>query len=166
MSFVFNNEQDIFHIRLKELELQAERIMNPGMKTRPVAIISSSHPNGSIVSLSPEAKEEGLFRGMKVSVVRKMNHGVQLLPYNRSLYARVSHYIYQTVSVFTPVIEPEGFGGFYLDVKGMQMIRDHVQDTGLSIVKRIQDQTSISGIVGISANKLVSRIVTSVIEYT
>ncbi len=160
---MFNNDQDIFHIRLKELELQAERIMDPGMKTRPVAIISSSHPNGSIVSLSPEAKEEGLFRGMKVSVVRKMNHGVQLLPYNRSLYARVSHYIYQTVSVFTPVIEPEGFGGFYLDMKGMQMIRDHVQDTGLSIVKRIQDQTSISGIVGISANKLVSRIVTTVI---
>ena len=155
--------RDVFHIRLKELELQAERIMDPGLKTRPVAIISSSQPNGTIVSLSPEAEEDGLFHGMKVSVVRKMNHGVQLLPYNRSLYARINRYIYQTVSDFTPTVEPEGSDGFYLDMKGMRAIRGHMQNTGMSIVQRIREQTNISGMVGISVNKLVSRIVTSVV---
>ena len=113
---------DVFHVRLNALELQAERIMDPSLKTRPVAIISSPHPNGTIVSLSPEAEDEGLFHGMKVSVVRKMNRGIQLLPYNRSLYARISRYVYQTVSMFTPIVEPEGFDGFYLDMKGMQTI--------------------------------------------
>ena len=166
MPFVFNNNQDIFHIRLKELELQAERIMDPTLKTRPVAIISSPHPNGIIVSLSPEAEEEGLFHGMKVSIVRKMTHGVQLLPYNQSLYSRVNRYVYQTVSMFTPVVEPEGVSGFYLDMNGMRAIRGHVQNTGLSIIQRIQEQTSLSGMVGISVNKLVSRIVTSVIPDT
>jgi len=164
--FVFNNNQDIFHIRLKELELQAERIMDPTLKTRPVAIISSPHPNGIIVSLSPEAEEEGLFHGMKVSIVRKMTHGVQLLPYNQSLYSRVNRYVYQTVSMFTPVVEPEGVSGFYLDMNGMRAIRGHVQNTGLSIIQRIQEQTSLSGMVGISVNKLVSRIVTSVVPET
>ena len=48
--------KDVFYIRLKEMELQAERIMDPRLKTRSVAIISSTHSNGSIVSLSPEAK--------------------------------------------------------------------------------------------------------------
>ena len=166
MPFVFNNNQDIFHIRLKELELQAERIMDPTLKTRPVAIISSPHPNGIIISLSPEAAEEGLFHGMKVSVVRKMSHGVLLLPYNQSLYARVNRYVYQSVSMFTPTVEPEGFNGFYLDMNGMRAIRGHVQNTGLSIIQRIQEQTSLSGMVGISVNKLVSRIVTSVIPDT
>ena len=149
---------DVFHVRLNALELQAERIMDPSLKTRPVAIISSPHPNGTIVSLSPEAEDEGLFPGMKVSVVRKMSHGVQLLPYNRSLYARINRYVYQTVSMFTPIVEPEGFDGFYLDMKGMQAICGHVQNTGLSILQRIQEQTSLAGIVGISVNKLVSRI--------
>ncbi|SVE25687.1 uncharacterized protein METZ01_LOCUS478541, partial [marine metagenome] len=136
---------DVFHVRLNALELQAERIMDPSLKTRPVAIISSPHPNGTIVSLSPEAEDEGLFHGMKVSVVRKMNRGIQLLPYNRSLYVRISRYVYQTVSMFTPIVEPEGFDGFYLDMKGMQTIRGHVQNTGLSIVQRIQEQTSLAG---------------------
>lgn len=166
VSFVFNNDQDIFHIRLKELELQAERIVDPGLKTRPVAIISSPHPSGTIVSLSPEAEEEGLFHGMKVSIVREMSHGVQLLPYNQSLYAKVNRYVYQSISMFTPIVEPEGVDGFYLDMSGMRAIRGHVQNTGLSIIHRIQEQTSLSGVVGISVNKLVSRIVTSVVPET
>ena len=158
--------RDVFYIRLKGMELQAERIMDPSLKTRPVAIISSPQPNGTILSLSPEAEEDGLFHGMKVSVVRKMSHGVQLLPYNRSLYARVNQYIYKSISMFTPTVEPEGFDGFYLDMKGMRAIRGNTQNTGMSIIQRIREQTSILGMVGISINKLVSRIVTSVVPET
>tara|TARA_B100001250_G_C19783644_1_gene783043 strand:+ start:451 stop:1560 length:1110 start_codon:yes stop_codon:yes gene_type:complete len=140
--------------------------MDPALKTRPVAIISSPHSNGIIISLSPEAAEEGLFHGMKVSVVRKMSHGVLLLPYNQSLYTRLNRYVYQSVSMFTPTVEPDGFNGFYLDMNGMRAMRGHVQNTGLSIIQRIKEQTSLSGMVGISVNKLVSRIVTSVVPDT
>ena len=152
--------RDVFHVRLKEMELQAERIMNPSLKTRPVAIISSPQSGGTILSLSPEAKEDGLFRGMNVSAVRKMNHSVQLIPYNRSLYARVNQYLYKYLSMFTPTVEPEGFDGFYLDMNGMRAIRGDMQNTGMSIIQKIREKTSILGMVGISANKLVSRIVT------
>ena len=158
--------QDVFHIRLKELQLQAERIMDPSLNTRPVAIISSTRPSGKILFLSPEAKEEGLSHGMKVSIARKMSQGVQLLPYNQALYARVNRYVYETVSTFTPVVELEGMGRFYLDMNGMCEIRSHVHNTGLSILKQIQEKTSIEGMVGISINKLISRIVTSVVPET
>ena len=157
-------ERDVFHIRLKNIELQAERLIDPYLKTRPIAIISSSHQNGSIVCLSDEAKQEGLAVGMKVSIVRKMNHRVQLLPYNDSLYERIYHYVYQSVSSFSPIIEPQGISEFFLDMNGMRSISRDIQDTGMSIIDRIKDQTGLSGIVGISANKLVSRIVTSVIS--
>ena len=87
--------RDVFHIRLRGLELQAERMIDPTLKTRPVAILSSNSPNGTIISISPEAKEEGLLKGMKVSTIRKINHGVRLLPYNKSLYTKINHYIYK-----------------------------------------------------------------------
>ena len=155
-------ERDVFHIRLKNIELQAERLIDPYLKTRPIAIISSSHQNGSILCLSDEAKEEGLIEGMKVSLVRKMNHRVQLLPYNDSLYERIHYHVYQSVSLFSPTVEPKGINEFFLDMNGMRSINRSIKDTGLSIINRIEDQIGISGIVGISANKLVSSIVTSV----
>ena len=157
-------ERDVFHIRLKNIELQAERLIDPYLKTRPIAIISSSHQNGSILCLSDEAKEEGLMVGMKVSLVRKMNHRVQLLPYNDSLYERIHYHVYQSVSLFSPTVEPKGINEFFLDMNGMRSINRSIKDTGLSIINRIEDQIGISGIVGISANKLVSSIVTSVIS--
>ncbi len=43
----------IFHIRLKDFELQAERLMDAALRTRPVAIISSQQQDGTIVSVSP-----------------------------------------------------------------------------------------------------------------
>ena len=158
-------ERDVFHIRLKNIELQAERLMDPYLRTRPIAIISSSHQNGSIVSLSDEAKEEGLTVGMKVSIVRKMNHGVQLLPYNDSLYERIHHYVYRSVSSFSPIVEPQGISELFLDMNGMRSLSRDIQDTGLSIIDCIKEKTGLSGIIGISSNKLVSRIVTSVIPY-
>lgn len=155
--------RDVFHIRLKEMELQAERIMDPSLKTRPIAIISSSNPNGTVVSLSSEAREEGVTCGMRVAIVRKMNHHVQLLPYNESLYNRVNHYAYGIMSTYTPVVELESLGRFYLDMDGMHSIYRNINNTGLSIIQNIQDKTSIMGTIGIGVNKLISQVVTSVV---
>ena len=156
-------KRDVFHIRLKDIEIQTERIVDPRLNSKPIAIISSSHPNGSIIFLSSEAEQEGLSIGMKVSSARKISHRTQLLPYNHSLYDRINHYIYRIVSLFTPLIEPQGIGQFFLDMHGIQVVKGNMDNLGLSILDRIQQQTSLSGIVGISTNKLISSIITNVI---
>ena len=59
---------EVFYLNLDSIELQAERAIDPTLKTRAVAIISSSDSNGTIISLSHEAEQEGLYKGMKVSI--------------------------------------------------------------------------------------------------
>jgi len=61
----------VYHIRMKDFELQAERTLDPALRTRPVAIISSHRQDGTVMALSAEAQVEGLFRGMKVSPGQK-----------------------------------------------------------------------------------------------
>ena len=46
----------------------------------------------------------------------------------------------------------------------MQSLINDIQDTGIAIINCIRDKIGIYGIVGISTNKLVSRIITSVIS--
>ncbi len=154
----------VFYIRLNGLELQAERIIDPSLRNRPIAIISSYGSKGTIVSLSKEAEDDGLFCGMKISMAKKISHSTRFLPYNWSLYSRINQYILKTISDFTPTIEQNGFDGFYLDMKGIDILRGHIHNSGLSVFKRIQDKTSIVSSVGISANKLISRIITSVVS--
>ena len=156
----------VFHIRLKDFELQAERILDPALRTRPIAIISSNRQDGTIVALSNEARQEGLFRGLNVSLVRKMSTATRLLPYNSSLYARLNGYVYSTVTNFTPVVEPAAYGQYFLDMSGMERVYRDPRQTGFNITRQVQDKTSLSGVVGISPNKLVSRISTAVVPDT
>ena len=156
----------VFHLRLRDFELQAERRLDASLRTRPIAIISSHHQNGTLVSVSKEAEDEGLRRGMKVSSARRMSHGAQLLPYNQSLYARLNQYIYSTVQRFTPIVEPSGYGKFYLDMTGMERIYKSHEQTGSNISKLVQNHVGLNPVLGISQNKLVSRISTSVVPDT
>lgn len=156
-------KHNIFHLRLQNLELQAERLMDSSLRTRPLAVISSHHANGTVVALSEEAEAEGLFRGMKVSLARNMSHGVRLLPYNRTLYSSVHSRIYQTVQRYTPLSEPTCFGQYYLDMTGTGGMYGAMQDMGRRIAADIHSGLNLQSRVGISANKLVSRISTGVI---
>lgn len=153
----------IFHLRLKDFQLQAERTLDASLRTRPLAIISSHHQNGTVVALSGEARAEGLTRGMKVSLAREMSHSALLLPYNRFLYARLNSYIYAAVQKFTPLVEPAGYGKFYLDMTGTERLHGSHEQTGSRLSDIIRNQISLSSVVGISTSKLVSRISTAVV---
>ena len=155
---------EVFYLNLDSIELQAERTVDPTLKTRPVAIISSTDSNGTIISLSHEAEEEGLYKGMKVSIAKKKKQTVQFLPYNRALYQRVSKYTYDTLSAFTPVIEPSGMNGFYMDMKGMPLPSGDIKGFGLSVLKKVESRISLLSVMGIGSNKLISRIITSVVR--
>ena len=154
---------DIFYLSLGSLELQAERTIDPSLNTRPIAIISSNRATGTIVTLSTEAEQEGLYRGMKVSLAKRKTNIVQFLPYNYSLYQRVNKYVYDIVSCFTPVVEPSGMSGFYMDMKGVTTPKNSIKDIGLSVLKKIDSRANLYSTVGISINKLISRIITDVV---
>ena len=161
--FIIMNFRSIFHIRLQNFELQAERMLDAALKSRAVAIISAHNANGTIVAISPEAGQEGLCKGMKVSLARKMSHSTRLLPYNRSLYSRMHNYLYQTVARFSPLVEPAVFGQFYMDMTGMNGIYKNDLRAGDMISKRINEVVRLENHIGISSNKLLSRISTSVV---
>jgi DNA polymerase-4 len=157
------HNRSIFHIRCKDFAIQAERLTDSRLRTRAVAIISSNHQQGTVVSLSDEARQEGLRKGMKVSLVRKMNHSVLLLPCNERLYESMNQYIYQTISSYSPVVEPSCFGQYYVDMTGMGNIYPSNKKAGNLILRGIHDKVNLASTLGISANKLVSSVSTLVV---
>ena len=155
--------KSIFHIRVKNFDVQAEKMLDASLRTQAIAIISSNHQNGTIVSLSREAQEEGLRQNMQVSLARKMSHRVRLLPYNSSLYSRMHHYIFKTLCSFSPIIEPTIFGQYYMDMTGMESLYKSNIQAGYCISRQINSKINLSNQIGISKNKLVSNISTAVV---
>ena len=88
---------DVFYIRLNGLELQTERILDPSLRNRPVAIISSYDSKGTIVSLSKEAEDDGLSCGMKISMAKRISQSTRFLPYNWPLYSKTVSYTHLTL---------------------------------------------------------------------
>ena len=155
--------RSVFHIRLQDFEIQVECMLDAALRSRAVAIISNHNANGTIVAISTEAGQEGLCKGMKVNLARKISHSTRLLPYNRSLYSRMHNYLYQTVATFSPVVEPVIYGQFYMDMTGMKGIYKNDLRAGDLISKRIDEAVHLDNHIGISVNKLVSCISTSVV---
>lgn len=155
-------DRSVFHIRLQDFELQVEQMLDFSLRNRPIAIISSNQQNGTIISVTKEAIEEGLQKGLKVSLARKMSHSVVLLPYNSILYSKMHRYIYKTLSVYSPIIEPTVFGQYYIDMTGMDNIYKNNIQVGCLISSDIHSKANLNSLIGISTNKLVSRISTAV----
>ena len=155
-------ERSVFHIRLQNFEVQAERILDASLRTRPIAVISSHHQNGTIIALSTEAEAEGLCQGMKVSLARKIGHSALLMPYNSTLYAQMHHYVTRIVTNYSPLVEPTVFGQYYLDMSGMEAIHRSRTQAGYHISNDIHGKAGLAGQIGISTNKLVSHIATIV----
>lgn len=156
-------QRSVFHLRLNNYEIQVERMLDASLRTKAIAIISSHHPNGTIISLSDEAKRDGLRKGLKVSLARKMSHSVLLMPFNSSLYQKVQKYIYKIISSYSPIIEPEGIGKFYLDMTGSNTIFKSQIQAGYLISKDIKNKIGLKNHIGISNNKLISRISTATV---
>ena len=50
-----------------------------------------------------------------------------------------------------------------MDMKGIAFLNKDIKDIGLSILKKVESRISLISIMGIGANKLISKIITSVI---
>ncbi|MCF7804492.1 MAG: hypothetical protein K9N46_09640 [Candidatus Marinimicrobia bacterium] len=155
--------QAVFHIRLPRFPIQVERTDDSSLATRPVGIISSGNSNGTIISLSPEAEEEGLRPGMNVSLAQKMSPRTTLLPANSALYNRAHQAIYGILQDFCPIIEPGNPGQFYLDMHGMEHLYKSYRRAGDLVTRSIEEKATLYSQVGISRNKLISAISTRVV---
>ncbi|MFB0516238.1 MAG: hypothetical protein ACETWG_06505 [Candidatus Neomarinimicrobiota bacterium] len=150
----------VFHTRLSQFAVQAERLVDPTLATHPIAVITSPAQNGTILDLSSEARAEGLSRGMRVSLARKVSRITVLLPFNAALYQKVQGILFQRLVRFSPAVEPVGYGSFFLDMSGMVGIYRSLEQAGHLLARDVAGQLDLTPRVGIGRNKLVTAIAT------
>ncbi|WP_250433398.1 Y-family DNA polymerase [Hanstruepera flava] len=133
-----------------------ERVFNPSLQGKPVAILSNN--DGCVISMSDEAKAIELPFGapiFKWEGFCKAN-SIQVLSSNYPLYGDMSSRVMGILQQFTPDVEVYSIDEAFLQFKGFDNC--NFKDYGIQMRRRILKWTGIPTCVGIAPTKALSKV--------
>lgn len=138
-----------------------ERVFNPNLQGKPVAILSNN--DGCVISRSDEAKALALPMGapiFKWESFCKANN-ICILSSNYPLYGDMSSRVMSILKQFTPDVEIYSIDESFLEFKNFKASYNY-NTYGLQIRKRILKWTGIPTCVGIAPTKALSKVANKV----
>ena len=154
----------IIHLHIPAFPIAVERVCRPDLRDRPVAMAQPHSERALILSVSPEARREGIFKGMSLGKAMKFCPDLTVLPPNRDLTGKACHVLGKTVAYYTPLWEPFRPGHIYLDVTGTDRLWGKAKDTASRLRREIKEYLRLSGMVGVAGNKMVSSIASRIVS--
>jgi len=148
----------IIHIHIPAFPIAVARISQPELRGRPVAMAPLHSERALILSASPEARREGIFKGMPLGKAIKFCPDLTVLPPNHNLTEKVCNVLAKVVAHYTPLWEPSRPGHIYMDITGTDRLWGRAKDTASRLRREIKEHICLLGMVGIAGNKMVSSI--------
>lgn len=155
--------RNIIHIHIPSFPITLERICCPGLRQRPVVVAPPHSERALILSVSSEARREGIFKGMALGKAIKFCPDLSVLPPNPALTEKGCRALARAVARYTPLWEPSRPGHVYMDVTGTARLWGRAKDTACRIRREIKGRLDLSGTVGVACNKMVSSIASRLI---
>lgn len=135
--------------------VSCERMFHPGLKNKPVIVLSNN--DGCTVARSEEAKALGIRMGTPAFAIQPLiqKHGVRVFSSNYTLYGDMSARVMQLIKEFVPRTEVYSIDEIFADLTGLPII----DLTGLAkqIRETVMRCTGIPVSVGIAATKTLAK---------
>ena len=132
-----------------------ERVFDPGLQGKPVAILSNN--DGCVIARSDESKALGLPMGAPAFKYKSFfkQHKVKVFSSNYPLYGDMSSRVMRILEQFTPDVEVYSIDEAFLQFKGFDNY--DLEAYGHAIRNRILKWTGIPTCVGIAPTKALSK---------
>jgi len=157
-------DRNIIHVHIPAFPIAVARASRPDLRGRPVAVAPVHSERAVVVSVSSEAREEGVFKGMPLGKALKLCHRLRVLPPDPELTQKAVRVLSVVAARYTPLWEPSRPGHLYLDVTGTDRLWGKAKDTAERVRRDIEGRLSIAGTVGVAGNKMVSSIASRIIR--
>lgn len=133
-----------------------ERVFDPTLQNRPVAILSNN--DGCIIARSAEAKELEIQMGIPEFKIRPLitKHNVEVRSSNYALYGDMSRRVMETLQTCTPNLEVYSIDEAFAELSDSYM--ESLEVYGQFIRKRVLKWTGIPVSVGIAPTKTLAKI--------
>jgi len=153
----------IIHFHIPALPIAVARISRSELRERPVVVATPRSERSLILSVSHEARSEGVFKGMPLGKAKKLCPGLTILPPDPRVMEEACQNLARSAARYTPLYESSRPGHIYLDLTGTQRLWGKTKDTACHLRKEIRKRLCLTGTVGVACNKMVSNIASRII---
>ena len=167
--------RSIIHFYMPSFHAAIEQMRNPDLAGKPVIVTRRSGGTEVVVSASPEAKLDGVREGMTVRHAGRYCPSGIFLPADWGLYKEASENVLNTISDYSPLLEPHGLDRAYMDVTGCggqhrtsnierrTSNGEHLR-VAEEIRRKVRDEVGLTVSAGIAQNKLLAYAAASTCE--
>lgn len=155
----------VFHIDFDYFYAQCEEIRTPELKSKPVCVCVFSDrggDSGAIATANYTAREFGVKSGIPITFAKrrlKERTDAVFLPVDFDYYVEMSERAMEIMKKFADIFEYVGKDEAYLDVTNrVEGDFDKASHLAQQIKNSIREKTKLSCSIGVSPNKLISKI--------
>jgi DNA polymerase-4 len=150
--------KDILHIDLDAFFASVEQACNPRLRGRPVIVGGDPNGRGVVSAASYEARKYGIHSAMPMARAKRLCPDGVFLRGDFRKYSIASREIRRILMYYSPRIEAVSIDEAYLDLGGLRRLFGAPVDIADRIRKKIERELRLSASMGLSTNKLVSKV--------
>lgn len=156
----------VFHVSVLHVDADAfaasvERVLDPGLRGRPLVIGAEGGGRGLVACASYEARRLGIRPGMPVSAARRRAPDAIFLPGNPAQYEFFSRRLFEALQARVPVAEAASLDDFFLDLTGCErLFGGDLLGWSAALARAVAAEVGIPVSMGLAPNKMLARIAT------
>lgn len=148
----------VLHVDLDAFFVAVERVLDPRLRGRPVAVGGAPGERGVVASASYEARAYGVRSAMPMAQALRLCPNLVRVPARHALYERASHAVFRLLGRYTPVVEQVSIDEGYLDLTGTECLFGRAVDVAARLRAEVAERLRLDLTVGVAANRLVSKV--------
>ncbi|MCZ2110188.1 MAG: DNA polymerase IV [Dehalococcoidia bacterium] len=148
----------VLHVDLDAFFVSMELLRHPELRGKPVVVAGGLGNRGVVNTCSYEARRFGVRSAMPVGRAQQLCPQAVFLTSDYRYYSDASRRFHAILRDYTPKVEPAGADEAYLDVAGSELLFGDAAAIAADIRRRVSDEIGITASVGVSVNKLVSKV--------
>jgi DNA polymerase-4 len=152
-------ERNIIHLDLDAFFVAVECKKNSKLKGRPL-IIGGSSRRGVVAACSYESRTFGVHSAMPMYLALQLCPDAKVISGDMEAYSQASHEVTEIISDEAPAFEKASIDEFYIDASGMDRYFGAFK-WAVELRKKILKESSLPISLGMSVNKLVSKVATA-----
>ncbi|MCI6271832.1 MAG: DNA polymerase IV [Erysipelotrichaceae bacterium] len=146
----------IFHIDLNAFFANAEILLNPSLKGKPIAV--SGNTRRSVISTcSYEARKYGVKSAMSVQEAQKICKDLIIVNANYNFYKELSNKFINIIKKYSMKLEQASIDECYVDVTEKIMTYNKPLDMAIELQKEILNEVKVPCSIGIAPNKFLAK---------